>query len=632
MKPTLTVLVCLNLSVACCAQAPIDSLRSELREAIARRDSAQIGYCAWYLGYLHHRHKNYDSAISYYRVAYDVIPRPSSSFAAVLNGLGASFSEIGYPDSALQHYHDAHALAIQFNDSTLATSIEANLIITYKDLGLYEDALESGLNLVRKLEGGDAARALASCYSSIAFVYEKTGDIDKAMEYHVQSLNVRKRAGLKRAEALSYTNIGEIYLALNKYDSALANLLRALSIKQSTGDRNGSSSTLNIIGEVLMKGGDLALAAHYLNESLLIKRQFNDRADLAVTLANLAELKLRTNRIREAERYVREAEILARTTGALDNLRRVLEIGIQIHQAKGDAQAALAMSQELLTVRNRLLDEEKDKTIRSLSAKFETEKKEQQIALLEQRNRISQAELEARRITVLALSIGLTLLSIIARLIYHNFKTEARSRRRVELLMKELHHRMKNNLQLLSSIFTLQAQRLSDHRAVEAIKSGESRVNAMALIHRKLYQNDENRNINLNEYITELVEYLVHSYGYTEKNLDLSLKIEPDLDVDVDKAIPVGLILNEIVSNSFKHAYNGDLHPALGISAAMTTKRHLRLEVNDNGQGIPEDKFSGSSHSFGLSMIGLLARQLRGNVEIRGNNGTHFYLNIPISP
>src|SRR5690606_9871564 len=127
-------------------------------------------------------------------------------------------------------------------------------------------------------------------------------------------------------------------------------------------------------------------------------------------------------------------------------------------------------------------------------------------------------ELERRQTWIKMLGVGMTLVLIIVVLVYINFRTVRKSKAHIELLLKELHHRVKNNLQILSSLLSLQSQQLTDDTAIKAVRSSESRINAMALIHRKLYTVDQNRTVDIKEYITELIQYLVYSYGYHEKN------------------------------------------------------------------------------------------------------------------
>jgi two-component sensor histidine kinase len=221
--------------------------------------------------------------------------------------------------------------------------------------------------------------------------------------------------------------------------------------------------------------------------------------------------------------------------------------------------------------------------------------------------------------------MGLTL--VIGILIYYNLRMVRKNKLHIETLLKELHHRVKNNLQILSSLLSLQSQQLTDDTAIKAVKSSESRINAMALIHRKLYTVDQNRTVDIKEYITELIQYLVYSYGYHEKDLKLDLQIR-EINIDVDKAIPLGLILNELISNAFKHAYENQPNPKLMVNLEYPDVHELNIQIQDNGGGIgitdPKRK------TFGMKMVSTLIKELKGTLNVKSENGTTYVLNIPI--
>lgn len=631
MRIVIRLFLFIGIPVSCLSQPKTDSLRDLLRKAETKRDIPSITYYNSYLGYQFFNEKHYDSALHfYYRVLArkDVITN-SPLLASTLNGIGASYGETGFPDSALSYYHEALRLFVLLNDSASALETRANMVITYKDLGLYDKALADALDLLTILEDGLPNRRLASCYSSVAFIYEKTGDLKKALEYHNKALDIRKKIKSKKGEGLSYNSIGETYTALGLYDSALRNLNRSLTIKNEQGDRNGSSSTLNNIGEALIYTGNLLEAEEHLNESLKIKRDFNDRADMVVTLNNLAKVKLAQNKLKDAERLLLEGENLARETQSLENLRENLELSIRVQKAKGDIQKVIKLADELLLIRDSLLNVEKARSIRAVAIEYETEKVEQKLLLLEEKDKVSQAEIKTRQTQVRALIAGTILLMILAAIIYHYFRMVRRNKAKVDTLLKELHHRVKNNLQMLSSILSLQAQKLTDESAIQVVKSNEGRINAMALIHKKLYKDDKDRNINIKEYITELIQYLVYAYGYNETGMKLNLSIE-DIQLDVDKAIPLGLVLNEIISNAFKHAYAHEDNPELLVSLRHHSNSDIQIQIADNGSGIGPDVGKSPDAKFGVTMVNRLIKELKGSYEVNCDTGTKYTLHIPL--
>ncbi|MFZ6009276.1 MAG: tetratricopeptide repeat-containing sensor histidine kinase, partial [Bacteroidota bacterium] len=549
MKNLIWLLFFLIVPRFCLGQSKADSLRNLIAHSKAKGDSENAAYNLSYLGYFFFTEKQYDSALLYYYQFLHDRPQDSKVLwlGSALNGIGACYSQTGLPDSAVSYYSQALDIFEQIRDTIQAIEVETNLAIIYKDIGLYDKALESSFDVLSKLENGHPGRALASCYSTIAFSYEKTGDLKGALEYHRKALEIRQKIAYRKGEALSYNNIGETFKALGLYDSALTNLEISLRIKDELGDTKGSASTLNNIGDLHFDRGDIGLAERYFVESLKLKRETNDRLGQVVTLNNLGRLKLKQNFLSDADRYLSAAEKLARETVSLELLRENLELAIELHKAKGNVERALGLAEELFLVKDSLLDAEKARSMRSLSIRYETEKKEQRIALLEQKDKVSNAKIEVKQTQVKALIVGLVMILLLALLALQYARMVKTNKKNVEFLLRELHHRVKNNLQILSSVLSLQSHKLTNEHAIQAIRSTEGRINAMALIHKKLYNEEQNRNINIKEYITELIEYLVYTYGYHERDLKLSLKIE-EIQVDVDKAIPLGLVLNELIS------------------------------------------------------------------------------------
>lgn len=196
-----------------------------------------------------------------------------------------------------------------------------------------------------------------------------------------------------------------------------------------------------------------------------------------------------------------------------------------------------------------------------------------------------------------------------------------------ELLLGEIHHRVKNNLQVISSLLKLQSRQLEEGKAKNAVLEGRDRVKAMALIHQRLYQQDQFSSIEMDDYIKRLVESLADSYGFSDKDYQLKLKIAA-IKLNVDSAIPIGLIINELVSNVFKHAFKGETHNHLEV-ALEERNDILKLGVADNGGGIPSSVTLADSPSFGIQLIYALAKELKGSVSFENGIGTR--VNISIS-
>lgn len=193
---------------------------------------------------------------------------------------------------------------------------------------------------------------------------------------------------------------------------------------------------------------------------------------------------------------------------------------------------------------------------------------------------------------------------------------------RIQIILKELHHRVKNNLQVISSLLALQHNRMEDDAARASLEASRTRIEAMALIHKGLYQNEDVSAVEIGQYLASLAGSLAGSYGYGSEVIKINLKMKDEL-VDIDRAVPLGLIVNELVSNAFKHAFTGIGQPEVEI-ALMQNGQGLELRVADNGKGLKNMEDLQKPGSFGMKLVRTLVLQLNAELHIEQQQGTIF--------
>jgi PAS domain S-box-containing protein len=190
-----------------------------------------------------------------------------------------------------------------------------------------------------------------------------------------------------------------------------------------------------------------------------------------------------------------------------------------------------------------------------------------------------------------------------------------------ELLLKEVHHRVKNNLQVISTLLDLQADKIHDGNLQESIRESQDRIKAMALIHERLYQSSDLARIDFWEYIESLVGHLLSSY--IDDPLRIVMKVDVgDIQLAIDRAIPCGLIINELVSNAMKHAFPDGRSGKIAIRLHANDRGQITLTVADDGVGMPPGVDFRKTESLGLQLVNMLTRQLRGQIEMSGDHGT----------
>jgi PAS domain S-box-containing protein len=191
-----------------------------------------------------------------------------------------------------------------------------------------------------------------------------------------------------------------------------------------------------------------------------------------------------------------------------------------------------------------------------------------------------------------------------------------------EILLKEIHHRVKNNLQIISSLIVLQEQYIKDERILHVFKDFQNRIRVMALIHQTLYNSENLNKIHLSKYIKDLVNNLFKVYSADFKQIKFELNIE-DIDFNLDNANACGLIINELVSNSLKHAFSENNQGKIVVTLKKIEEDKVLLDVYDNGVGFPDNVDYKNSDSLGLKLISTITKQMDGNISIERNNGTH---------
>lgn len=197
-----------------------------------------------------------------------------------------------------------------------------------------------------------------------------------------------------------------------------------------------------------------------------------------------------------------------------------------------------------------------------------------------------------------------------------------------DVLLQEVHHRVKNNLQVISSLIKLQMRTLVDAASREALADCQARVEAMALIHEKLYQSGDYSRVAFSDYARGLATSVFQATGASPPGVSLELAIE-DTFLAVDRAIPCGLILNELITNALKHAFPGGRRGALRVELKRVEGQGLQLAVGDDGIGLPAGLDVKSATSLGLQLVRLLSTQLNADLAVEATRGTCFRLTFP---
>ena len=224
------------------------------------------------------------------------------------------------------------------------------------------------------------------------------------------------------------------------------------------------------------------------------------------------------------------------------------------------------------------------------------------------------------RIAVLELLSSQAAISLENARLYADLQTSLEEK---EALLKEVHHRVKNNLQMISSLLNLQAARVTDRTAYELLGESRNRIRAMALVHENLYRAGNFARVPMSTHIQGLCAHLIRGYGLSEHRVELTTDVD-EVELDLDRAISVGLIISELVSNALKHAFPDARAGSVRVELKLLEERQYALAVIDDGVGLPPDRDDGNAGSLGLQLVNDLTQQLHGRIAVKRGSGTNF--------
>ena len=598
------------------------------------------------LGAFYFYQHNDSAALDCFRQQLDLVEMLADSLEipVCLNNIGLVYYSRGDYSRCIQYYQRSLSIEKRQNRTDAISQSLTNIGIAYKNLGMFDLALKNLLAALRYFEKIPASPDLATCYNTIGLVQMELNETDKALYYFFQALSIRQKLNYKRGIAGSLTNIGEAYMKKGEYNLSLDFLDRSVNLKRKQGDKALLASSLDLQGRVYFLKGDFTKSDSLYRDALALATEADAPKEKATTLNNLGELYAAWKKYDQAILRLDEGREIADTIGAKALLLKNYEITIKAFREKGDAGKALFFSDKYIALKNEILNEQKNRSITELQIKYETEKKEQEISLMHEKEKGQAAVLAQKNTLIYSLAGGAVLLIILVLVSLKAYRTGLKANKQNQViiaqkqmlieqkqnLMKELHHRVKNNLQVLSSLLGLQQQRLGDPSTKEAIKAVDRRLNAMLLIHQDLYGESAGSEVNMRDYIRKLADNLLYSFGYSSENFRLNLSAD-DLMLDADKALNIGFVCNEMISNACKHAFSKTAHPELNIFFRRE-KDSLHFTFADNGSGIADKDALEKTNSFGFRLIQMFIKDLQGTISISsGENGSSFEFTVPLN-
>tara|TARA_A100000171_G_scaffold12752_2_gene10677 strand:- start:3421 stop:5319 length:1899 start_codon:yes stop_codon:yes gene_type:complete len=477
---------------------------------------------------------------------------------------------------------------------------------------------------------------LAKIHSSLGTHYRKTGDIEKTEMYYNHALNIRKDQKDSMGLFNSYVLFGTLYSSVKLYDKAKQNYIESLNFINSDVRSPNLGAVYSNLGAVYFQEQNLDSAMLFYD---LAVKEYEKSGDVYSKIAvhnNIAALRNEQGDYKGAITTTLAVIGLAKEIDAKKLLSSLYYNLSDNYKALKDFEKSFYYYKLSDSIDYELTNKEKNAQLAELQVQYETEKKDKEIAL----QNIALVKGSAQRNLLIAGISGLVIISLI---IYRALARKKRSNRLLTeqkylvekrekekaLLLRELHHRVKNNFQIVSSLLNLQYYDTEDLKAAQAIKSGQARVEAMSMIHRELYQSENITSIEMGDYVKHMIENTAYSFQYESEQIDVLVEVD-NKPLSVKYAIPLGIIVNELVTNSFKHAFETVSRPMLSVTIKIDEEKGMiSLIVFDNGPGIPDPAHISKS-SFGMELIRDLVKQLKGTLSIDSQAGSKFTIDFPI--
>jgi len=494
----------------------------------------------------------------------------------------------------------------------------------------------------------DTGMTLCQIYNNIGSLYKDIWKLEVAIKYYHDALQVAVKNKNQSEIPGIARNLAQAYYLNNQSEQSL----QALSLISNEVFKSNRSYVLHLTN------------AYYLRAYCRLRQYDNARPYFQFILDNVNKNDLATGDLRyiaeyyngigqysKARNYLAKSIEYCKKNNLQTGLMLGLRVAYEIDSAQGNYRSAFNYLSQYKAKNDSLFSENTQRQFElitvdhALGLKEDSIKiKDNDIALLTERSNLQQANLRQARLMKNVTIVGILLAIIIIGLIYRQYKLKQKSNIIIsgknkmlehlvtekDWLVKEVHHRVKNNLQTVMSLLGTQSNYLKDDVAIDAINDSHRRIQSMSLIHQRLYQSNNLSAIKMNDYVHELVNSLSDSFDIN-KNIQFRLSIEA-VELNLAHCIPIGLILNEAITNCFKYAFPADREGVITISLKRISHNSFLLIINDNGVGLPPDFHVNSQSSMGMNLMRGLSTEMGAQFSVSSDNGTRIDVNFTYVP
>ena len=537
----------------------------------------------------------------------------------------------------------------EINDPKISSEAYRIIGRRYHFRGDYALALEAYLKGLNYFEKINDSIQTGEMYNIIGGVYLNQSDLKKAFYYYNKSLQIQLNKNNKLRIGRGYLNIANVYIAKKEFKQAKTALDYSLFNYNCVNSFEGKSLVYATVSEIFIEKQLPDSAIHYLLIAHNYLKLVNKYYPLTQIDLNIARLYLSENENIKALTYLNEGIEIGLKTKQNHNLTSLFLLKSELLENQENYKESFLNYKLYKQFSDSVLNESSIKKQAEDALKYEYSKKEFQQNLEKQKKDLLQKEKDKKNKIIFIFSIAF-ILSVFILLYYrYNLKQKANKKLAIayskleqkntviqektlaleeslserELLLKEIHHRVKNNLQIISGLLELQKEELTEEGSKAAFDEGQSRVKSISLIHQNLYQNDDLGSIQFKSFVKELSSQVQDVFEQLDRKVLVNIEM-PDKIFDIDTAVPLGLIINELLTNSYKYATEKNKISQISITLEDKGNGDFILIFSDNGKGIKEGVNFENATTLGLRLIKGLASQLGGKASYSNINKSTF--------
>lgn len=548
-------------------------LKNRLQDETGSLEAGETADLALQLSKIFNEKRACDSIGRWNKIAYEIYRTQDNR-----RGIAEVYYQDGYEQFCLGQYEKALDFVLQGLEIMEDLGNQPGIALGYLRMArifhfTYKltQSAESGVKAGKIFE---TLKKYPDAWDSWSFAghgYRMENDSAQAEYCFSKGLEMAERSALPKVIGLAYNDLAAFYMEFNQYDSAVSYFEKALDNADPADERQ----------VMVIKNG-------------------------------LGQVYLATGRYQECIDLLKEALKVVYRTNEIFFLTELPEYIAQSYAALGQYDSAYKYMEMNWRYSDSLFTVNQDQAMEEMKSKFESDQKDALIA----------RQKSERKYTYLLLFLAL----VVALMFYWRYQLKKQTNeildqrnKEKDYLLREIHHRVKNNLQILSSLLNLQAEYIQDESALNALTEGRNRVQSMSFIHQQLYSEENVSMVDMKEYVPLLCEHLRDSFSLDNNGIRLKYQVDVPF-FDVETAIPIGLIINELITNSIKYAFPEPTDGEIMVRLWIGKDEKLFLQVRDNGSG-SSVKQKETSSSFGTDLINVLSQKLKGKIEVDRNDG-----------